>query len=391
MRNYARQDVAFEYGAGCWLYDTSGQRYLDAIGGLAVNVLGHAHAAVTQAITGQAARLIHTSNIYRIPAQEQLAARLTALTGLENAFFCNSGAEANEAAIKLARLYGHRRNIATPQIIVMDGAFHGRTMATLTATGTRKAQAGFEPLLSGFVRCPWNDLDALQLIARQRNDVVAIMVEPIQGEGGVRVPAPGYLRALRTLCDEKGWLLICDEIQTGMFRTGTFLASMQDQVQPDIVTLAKGLGNGIPIGTCLAGKQAADLFEPGKHGSTFGGNPLACHTALAVLDVLEAEALGAHAATVGQFLRERLAEQLAGLSMVREIRGQGLMIGIELREPAPDLVSTARAHGLLINVTADKVIRLLPPLILDNDEATQLCDLLVPLIAQLEPARETTG
>ncbi len=390
MGNYARQEIAFEHGRGVFLYDADGNRYLDAVGGLAVNLLGHAHPAITEAVSAQAAALLHTSNLYRIPLQEQLATTLTALCNMESAFFCNSGAEANEAAIKLARLHGHRREIGAPHIVVMENAFHGRTMATLTATGNRRAQAGFEPLLGGFVRCPWDDLDALRTIASQRSDVVAVMLEPIQGEGGIRQLQPGRLAGIRELCDAQGWLLICDEIQSGMGRTGHFLASMDEGVTPDIVTLAKGLGNGVPIGACLARGDAATLFAPGNHGSTFGGNPLACRAALAVLAVLEKENLAAQAAATGEWLISELRQRTAGLQCVREIRGRGLMIGIELDRDVPDLVAAARARGLLINVTAGNVIRLLPPLVLTRDEAAQVADLLTPLIAALETAPEAT-
>jgi acetylornithine aminotransferase len=380
MSTYKRQPVTFERGEGAWLWDTSGRRYLDALSGIAVCGLGHAHPAVQAALCEQAGRLVHTSNVYGIALQERLGEQLVRLAGMERAFFCNSGAEANEAAIKLARLHGHGKGIATPKIAVMEGSFHGRTMATLTATGNRKIQAGFEPLVEGFVRLPYGDAGALEALAAGEPDLVAVLVEPIQGEGGINVPPAGYLAALRALCDRHGWLLMLDEIQTGMGRTGTLFACQHDEVLPDVMTLAKGLGNGVPIGACLARGTAAELFGPGSHGSTFGGNPLACSAALAVLEVLTASDLPARAAALGDDLTTLFRARLADVPGVVQVRGKGLMIGIELDRPCADLVGQALAAGLLINVTADTVIRLLPPLVLEDEQAQLLVDTLESLI-----------
>ena len=380
MSTYKRQPVTFERGEGAWLWDTAGRRYLDALSGIAVCGLGHAHPAVQAALCEQAGRLVHTSNVYGIALQEQLGERLVLLSGMERAFFCNSGAEANEAAIKLARLHGHAKGIAVPKVAVMEGSFHGRTMATLTATGNRKIQAGFEPLVEGFVRLPYGDAAALEALAAGEPDLVAVLVEPIQGEGGINVPPAGYLPELRALCDRHGWLLMLDEIQTGMGRTGTLFACQHDEVLPDVMTLAKGLGNGVPIGACLARGTAAELFGPGSHGSTFGGNPLACSAALAVLDVLTASDLPARAAALGEDLMTLFRERLTDAPGVVEVRGKGLMIGIELDRPCGDLVGQALAAGLLVNVTADKVIRLLPPLVLEDEQAQLLVDSLESLI-----------
>jgi acetylornithine aminotransferase len=380
MSTYKRQPVTFERGEGAWLWDTAGRRYLDALAGVAVCGLGHAHPAVQEALCAQAGRLVHTSNIYGIALQEQLGEQLAKLSGMERAFFCNSGAEANEAAIKLARLYGHAKGVAVPKIAVMEGSFHGRTMATLTATGNRKIQAGFEPLVEGFVRLPYGDAGALEAMAAGEPDLVAVLVEPIQGEGGVNVPQPGYLADLRALCDRHDWLLMLDEIQTGMGRTGTLFACQHEEVLPDVMTLAKGLGNGVPIGTCLARATAAELFGPGSHGSTFGGNPLACSAALAVLEVLTSTGLPARAAALGEDLMTLFRARLQDVPGVVDVRGKGLMIGIELDRPCTDLVGQALAAGLLINVTADKVVRLLPPLVLEDEQAQLLVDTLERLI-----------
>jgi acetylornithine aminotransferase len=380
MSTYKRQPVTFERGEGAWLWDTAGRRYLDALAGVAVCGLGHAHPAVQEALCAQAGRLVHTSNIYGIALQEQLGEQLAKLSGMERAFFCNSGAEANEAAIKLARLYGHAKGVAVPKIAVMEGSFHGRTMATLTATGNRKIQAGFEPLVEGFVRLPYGDAGALEAMAAGEPDLVAVLVEPIQGEGGVNVPQPGYLADLRALCDRHDWLLMLDEIQTGMGRTGTLFACQHEEVLPDVMTLAKGLGNGVPIGTCLARAAAAELFGPGSHGSTFGGNPLACSAALAVLEVLTSTGLPARAAALGEDLMTLFRARLQDVPGVVDVRGKGLMIGIELDRPCTDLVGQALAAGLLINVTADKVVRLLPPLVLEDEQAQLLVDTLERLI-----------
>lgn len=380
MNTYARLPVAFERGAGAWLWDTHGERYLDALSGIAVCGLGHAHPEVAQAIAEQAATLVHTSNLYQVPLQARLAERLTALTGLQQAFFCNSGAEANEAAIKLARKYGHAREITVPTVVVADGSFHGRTLATLSATGSRKVQAGFEPLVQGFTRVPYDDLDALRRVAEHRRDVVALLIEPLQGEGGIRLPSPDYLAGARALCNEHGWLLMLDEIQTGMGRSGHWFACQQSGVTPDVMTLAKGLANGVPIGACLAGGRAFDILGTGNHGSTFGGNPLACRAALATLDIIEREGYVERAGRLGARLLAMLNERLADCAGVVDIRGQGLLIGIELDRPCTDLVQRALEQKLLINVTADRVVRLLPPLVMSDDEADLLLDTLCPLI-----------
>jgi acetylornithine aminotransferase len=372
MPTYGRLPVAFERGQGAWLWDAQDRRYLDALSGIAVCGLGHAHPAVRDALCEQAARLVHTSNLYRIPLQAELGARLCAAAGMDRVFFANSGAEANEAAIKLARLQAHQRGIADPTILVMANAFHGRTLATLSATGNRKAQAGFEPLVQGFVRVPFDDLDAVATAAENRANIVAVLVEPIQGEGGVVMPSPDYLQGLRRLCDHHGWLLIVDEIQTGMGRTGRLFAHQLDGVRPDVLTLAKALGNGVPIGACLARGAAAEVLGAGSHGSTFGGNPLACRAALAVLDALETEDLPTRAAVLGEHILDGLRAHLNGLGGVRDIRGRGLMLGIELDRPCRELVGEALAEGLLINVTAERVVRLLPPLIIDEAQAEQI-------------------
>ncbi len=372
MQNYAPLPVTFVKGEGAWLWDTQGKKYLDALSGVAVCGLGHAHPSVAKAVCAQAGTLIHTSNWYHIANQEKLATRLTALAGMERAFFCNSGAEANEAAIKLARLYGHAKDIDQPTIIVMEGSFHGRTLATLTATGNRKVQAGFEPLVQGFVRAPYNDLDAVTTIARNNSNVVAVMVEPVAGEGGINIPDEAYLKGLRQICDEQDWLLILDEIQTGVCRTGKWFAFQHHAILPDIMTLAKGLGNGVPIGACLARDAAAELFKPGHHGSTFGGNPLACAAALAVIDVMEKEKLAEQAARLGASMLEDLKTALAEQDGVVEVRGQGLMLAVELDRPCGELMQQALETGLLLNVTAGNVVRLLPPLILSDEEAGQI-------------------
>jgi len=380
MQTYARQPVAFDRGEGVWLYDENGDRYLDALAGVAVSGLGHAHPVLARALCEQAGRLLHTSNLYRIPLQERLAERLCTLSGLERAFFCNSGAEANEAAIKIARLYAHNRGIENPAIVVMEKSFHGRTMATLSATGNRKVQAGFEPLVTGFVRVPFGDAGAVAALAEHHKNIVAVLVEPYQGEGGVQVPQLDYLAQLRRICDENAWLLMLDEVQTGIGRTGTWFAFQHTDIKPDVMTLAKGLGSGVPIGACLARGVAAETFVAGKHGSTFGGNPLACVAALTTLRVMEDDKLLENAAAVGAFIRADLLHRLAGLAGVREVRGQGLMIGIELDRPCGDLVKQALARKLLINVTNESVVRLLPPLILKREEAALLTEKLAALI-----------
>ncbi len=372
MNTYARQPVAFVRGEGAYLWDESGKRYLDAVAGVAVNGLGHAHPKLVKAISEQAATLIHTSNLYRIPKQEELADRLCALSGMDKAFFCNSGCEANEAAIKLARLYGHGKGVEVPTIIVMEKSFHGRTMATLTASGNRKIQAGFEPLLSGFARVPFNDIEAIRQVAEHNKSVVAVLVEVVQGEGGINVLASEFLAELRQICDAHGWLLMLDEVQTGIGRTGTWFGFQHSGVMPDVIALAKGLGSGMPIGACLARGAAADVFQPGNHGSTFGGNPLACAVALATLATIEEDNLLENVRVRGEAIRNGLQQALASLPGVVDIRGEGMMIGIELDRPCAELVAVARDAGVLINVTADKVIRLVPPLIYGDDEVNVL-------------------
>lgn len=380
MNTYARLPVAFDRGEGVWLFDDAGRRYLDGLSGIAVNTLGHNHPRLVRAIADQAARLIHTSNLYRIPKQEALADRLVALSGMNEVFFCNSGCEANEAAIKLARLYGHQKGVDSPVVVVMEQSFHGRTLATLSATGNRKVQAGFEPLVGGFVRVPFDDLAAVEHLAQTNHNVVAVLLEPIQGEGGIRVAHRGYLQALRRICDDQGWLLMLDEVQCGVGRTGTWFAFQHADILPDVMSLAKGLGSGVPIGACLAAGRAAGVFKPGNHGSTFGGNPLACAAALETLAVIEAEGLLERARRIGGLIRESLAGELAGLPGVVAIRGDGLMIGVELDRACGDLVAQALAAGLLINVTAERVVRLLPALIFTEQDAKDLVEGLVPLI-----------
>ncbi len=380
MNTYGRLPVAFSHGDGSYLFDTDGKRYLDALAGIAVSTLGHNHPDLVKAIADQAARVLHTSNLYRIPAQEALADRLAALSGMDSVFLCNSGCEANEAAIKLARYYGHKRGVEKPAIVVMEHAFHGRTLATLSATGNRKVQAGFEPLVSGFVRVPFDDLDAVEQVAQANQNVVAIMLEPIQGEGGINVAHMDYLRSLRRICDEREWLLIVDEVQCGIGRTGKWFGHQWSGITPDVMSLAKGLGSGVPVGACLTAGRATDVFGPGNHGSTFGGNPLASTAALTTLDVLARDALLDNASVRGQQIREGLAQALDGVSGVVSIRGEGLMIGIELDRPCGELVGQALDAGLLINVTADRVVRLLPPLTFTEADAKALLNGLVPLI-----------
>ena len=381
MNTYARLPVAFARGEGVWLWDESGKRYLDALSGIAVCGLGHAHPRLVRALSEQAATLIHTSNLYRVTRQDELATKLCELSGMDRVFFCNSGAEANEAAIKLARLFGHQKGIDLPTVIVMERSFHGRTMATLTATGSRKVQAGFEPLLTGFARVPYDDVAAVQQVAAHNKNIVAMLVEPIQGEGGIQVPDTAFLSKLREICDARGWLLMLDEVQTGIGRTGRWFAFQHEGIRPDVMSLAKGLGSGIPIGACLASGAAGEVFKPGNHGSTFGGNPFACTAGLTTLQTIEADGLMANAEAIGAFLREALATRLAAVRGVKDIRGKGLMIGVELDRPCGDLVKLALERGLLINVTADRVIRLLPPLVMTQVEAQQLVDGLVPLVA----------
>lgn len=383
MPTYGRTDVQFVRGEGAWLIDHQGERYLDGLSGLGVVALGHANPAVAQALSEQSQQLLHTSNLYRIPGQEHLAERLAKLSGMDNMFFGNSGAEACECAIKIARMFGHQKGFSDPTIIVMDSAFHGRTMATLTATGNRKVQAGFEPLVSGFLRVPFNDVDSIEKIAATTNQVTAIFVEPIQGEGGIQVPDEDYLPRLRGICDANDWLLIIDEVQSGNARTGQYFCYQHSGILPDLVTTAKGLGNGVPIGVCMARGAAAHLFKPGNHGSTFGGNPLSCAAANAVLDEFERLNIIDHAAQMGDYLLQQFRARLAGENAVKDIRGKGLMLGIELNAPCTELVQRAFERHLLINVTADTVIRMLPPLIINQEEADQLCETLCDLIRGL--------
>lgn len=380
MNTYNRQPVAFTHGEGCYLYDEQGRRYLDALAGIAVNTLGHAHPRLVRAIGEQAKRLIHTSNVYRVREQELLSDRLAALADMEEVFFCNSGCEANEAAIKLARMFGHNKDIDQPAIIVMEQAFHGRTLATLSATGNRKVQAGFEPLVSGFVRVPYDDLAAIEHVAANNPNIVAVLFEPIQGEGGIHIAHDEFMKGLRRICDEKGWLFMVDEVQCGVGRTGLWFAHQHAGIRPDVMTLAKGLGAGVPVGACLASGPAAGIFKAGNHGSTFGGNPLACVAALTTLEVIEQDGLLARAVELGNAIRGGLRSALNGLPGVVDIRGDGLMIGIELDRPCAEIVGQGLAEGLLINVTAERVIRLLPALVYTDAEARQLVDLLSALI-----------
>lgn len=382
MSTYNRLPLAFTRGEGVWLEDSEGKKYLDAISGIAVCGLGHCHPDISKAICDQASTLVHTSNLYEIPLQTRLADRLAKLTGMDKVFFANSGAEANEAAIKIARLYGHKKGIDTPSILVCEGSFHGRTMATLSATGNRKVRAGFEPLLRGFSRVPFNDLESVHHAATNDKNVVAILVEPIQGEGGIKIPDEGYLAALREICDDNGWLLMLDEIQTGLCRSGKWFAHQHAGVVPDVMTLAKALGNGMPVGACVVKNAASQVFGPGNHGSTFGGNPLASATALSVLDVLERDNLADQASQSGALLKKLLADALAGKPGVKEVRGVGLLLAIELTNPCGELVMKAADKGLLINVTADNVIRLLPPLVANESEIREIATRLIPLVEE---------
>ncbi|MGD8578783.1 MAG: aspartate aminotransferase family protein [Lysobacterales bacterium] len=384
MNTYLPLPVAFERGEGAWLWDEDGKRYLDAISGLGVCGLGHAHREVAKVIADQAARLVHTGNLVRIPWQERLADELAGITGMDRAFFGNSGAEAIECALKIARILGHQRSLEKPGVIVMEKSFHGRTLAALSATGSRKVQAGFEPLVSGFFRAPFGDLEAVEKIARGGAPIAAVLVEPIQGEAGIRVPPPGYLAGLRALCNREGWALIFDEIQSGLCRTGKWYAHEHEDIRPDILTTAKALGNGLPIGACLAKGPAATAFRPGSHGSTFGGNPLVTRVACTVLDIMRSEDLAGKAARTGGFLLDAFRERLAQDGKVRDIRGRGLMIGIELDRDANALKERALEAGLLLNVTQERVIRLLPPLVIDAEQAEEIVDTVCSLIASLD-------
>ncbi len=380
MHTYGRLPIALSHGRGCRVWDTDGREYLDALAGIAVNTLGHAHPKLVPALQDQIGKLIHTSNYYHAPLQERLAAKLVELSGLTNVFFGNSGLEANEGAIKIARKYGHDRGIERPEIIVYEKAFHGRSIATLSATGNTKVQAGFGPLVEGFIRVPMNDIGAIEEAARTRPSVVAVFLEVIQGEGGINPSRADYLQKLRRICDERQWLLMLDEVQCGLGRTGKWFAHQWAGIRPDVMPLAKGLGSGVPVGAIVCGPRAAQVLGPGNHGTTFGGNPLAMRAGVETLRIMEEDHLLANAAEVGARLRGGLERELAGLSGVVEFRGQGLMIGIELDRPCGDLLRQACEAGLLISVTADRVVRLLPPLILSAAEADEVVDKLAPLI-----------
>jgi len=382
MNTYARLPVAFVRGQGVWLYDEAGKQYLDALAGIAVNTLGYAHPRLVRALTEQIGRIIHTSNLFQIPLQEQAADRIAAITGLDEVFFCNSGLEANEAAIKVARKYGHDRGVAEPAIIVMEKAFHGRSLATLSATGSRKVQAGFEPLVQGFVRVPLNDLDAARQVAEHNKNVVAVFVEPIQGEGGVNVSRMEYLRGLKEICDRHEWLFMSDEVQCGLGRTGKWFVYQHAGIQPDVVPLAKGLASGVPVGACVVGGRAKGVFKPGNHGSTFGGNPLAMCAVVTTLDTVQEEGLLENAVRVGDAIRLGLGAALRGVAGVTEIRGMGMMIGVELDRPCGEIVKTALARGLVTNVTADNVIRILPPLVMNEIEGRQVVERLAPIVKE---------
>ena len=388
MKTYGRLPLALSHGRGCWVWDTEGRKYLDGLGGIAVNTLGHAHPRLVPALQEQIGKLIHSSNYYLVPLQEQLAAKLCELSGLTNVFFCSTGLEANEAALKIARKYGHDKGIDRPEIVVYEAAFHGRSIATLSATGNPKVQAGFGPLVEGFVRVPLNDVAAIEEVASTRKNVVAVFLEVIQGEGGVHPATVEYLQAVRRVCDENDWLLMLDEVQCGMGRTGKWFAHQWAGIRPDVMPLAKGLGSGVPVGAVVCGPKAANVFGPGNHGSTFGGNPLAMRAGVETIRIMEEDRLLANAATVGAALKEGLQRELAGVKGVTDIRGQGLMLGIELDRPCGELLGRAASAGLMLSVTAERVIRLVPPLILSADEAAQIVAILCPLIKAFlaEPA-----
>ncbi|GAA5234846.1 aspartate aminotransferase family protein [Verticiella sediminum] len=379
---FARLPVSFSHGQGVWLWGTDGRRYLDALAGIGVNSLGHAHPKLVAAITEQAQRVIHVSNLYEVPQQEVLAQKLVALSGLTEVFYSSSGSEANEGAIKLARLYGYRNGNNHAHIITMDSSWHGRTIATLAATGSPKAREGFEPLPSGFIQVAYNDIGAIEKAGKDEPRVNAVLLETLQGEGGIRPADIDYLKAVRKLCDERGWLLMIDEVQSGIGRTGKWFAHQWADIRPDVMTLAKGLGGGVPIGATLMGGRAAGVFKPGNHGTTFGGNPLVCHAALTVLETLESEGLLANAEKVGERLKAGLASALAGVQGVNEVRGRGLMLGVELDRNCGPIARMALEAGLLINITRDRVVRLLPPLVLSESEADEIIARLVPVIKQ---------
>lgn len=388
MAAYGRLPVTLTKGDGARVWDDTGREYLDGLSGIAVTALGHGNPAISQAISTQARSLMHVSNLFHIPQQEALGEHLCRIAGMDKAFFCNSGAEANEACIKIARLHGHARKIGTPTIIVTDTAFHGRTMATIAATGNQKIKHGFGPMLEGFHIVPFGDAQAVEEVASLRQDIVAVMVEPIQGEGGINVPEPGYLASLRKICDENNWLLMCDEIQSGMGRTGRWFAHQHDDIKPDVISIAKALGNGMPIGACLARGSAADLIQPGSHGTTFGGNPIACQVALTVIEEIEKHALVERAGALGERIREGFKNSLHNQPGIKDIRGRGMMIGIELNAPCAELISKALSAGILLNVTAGNVVRLLPPYILSDEQADDLVrrvsDLIIEFLQQAD-------
>lgn len=384
MNTYGERAATLVGGQGASLYDEKGKKYLDALSGIAVCGLGHSHPQLSLVISEQASKLMHCSNFFSIPSQQQLAKKLCQISGMTNVFFSNSGAEANETAIKIARLHGNKKGIKLPTVLVMDNAFHGRTLATLTASGSRKIQAGFEPLVSGFVRGPFNDIEALRTIADNNPDICAVFVEPIQGEGGINLSSPDYLKQLRDLCDELDWLLMLDEVQTGNGRTGKYFYHQHSGVTPDVITTAKGLGNGMPIGACLASGNAAHLMQPGNHGSTFGGNPLACSVALKVVELLESGDIYERATAIGDIIMQGLASELKDVEHLKDIRGCGCMIGVELTKPCKSLYTEALKQGLIINVTAESVIRLLPPMIMTDQEAHQVVSILAPLIKDFQ-------
>ncbi len=382
MNTYGRLPIALSHGQGCRVWDVNGREYLDALGGIAVNTLGHNHPKLVPALQEQIGKLIHTSNYYHVPLQETLAAKLVELSGLENVFFCSTGLEANEAALKLARKFGHDKGIEKPEIVVYEKAFHGRSIATLSATGNPKVQAGFGPLVEGFIRVPLNNIEALKAATAGNPNVVAVFFEAIQGEGGINSMKDEYLRQVRTLCDERDWLLMIDEVQCGMGRTGKWFAHQWSGIKPDVMPLAKGLGSGVPIGAVVAGPKAAHIFAPGNHGSTFGGNPLAMRAGVETLRIMEEEGLLANAVKVGDHLRAALSRELSGVAGFKEIRGRGLMLGIELTKPCGELIKRAADNGLLLSVTADTVIRMVPSLIMTTAEADEVVAILCPLIKQ---------
>ena len=380
MNNYNPLPVSFVSGEGSWLIDNQGVRYLDALSGIAVCGLGHSHPSLSEIIAEQSKNLIHTSNIYQIPLQEELAKKLVSHSGMDNVFFCNSGAEANEAAIKLTRLYANKKKISNPTVVVMENSFHGRTLATLSATGSAKVHKGFEPLVSNFKHIPYNDIEALESVVQKEKNIVAVLLEPVQGEGGINIPKKDYLKKVRSICDENDFLMIVDEVQSGMCRTGKWFAFQHDDVLPDVVTIAKALGNGVPIGACMAREKSSKLFQPGSHGSTFGGNPFVSRIALGVIDILEVNKMDEYAAKLGSYLLNNFRESLKGIEGIVDIRGKGLMIGIELEKECLDLVEKALKNKLLINVTSGNVIRLLPPLVMSEKEADQVVSILANVL-----------